>query len=302
MLGIHNLYWVVPLLCACAWLTNLVGLLGFWRADDLRQYQRDEATIVFVSDVGAAHHPFFIGLCCTTAGLYILTVLIERQLRHARRIPGSTRRRTTIYDIFSVIFAIIGGLGLIFLSIFDAFQHPTAHWLCTLVFILGTAISVLFQVLEVFELAKGHPSRRGVLLATAIIKSVIFIFAILVAITFAALYGTCRGNAPPSDARCNRITSAAAVCEWTVSFVLFFYFLTYIADFTQPRQEADVDTPYVEGRPFGRAGAAPDMSEAERAHGHYPSGSQTTLNEPVTTAQQQNAYKQQQKPAEGYAY
>lgn len=73
------------------------------------------------------------------------------------------------------------------------------------------------QVLEVFSLAKRHTEQRNYLYASAIIKTFIITLAIAIAITFAGLYGTCSGQANPGDARCDRITSAAAVCEWTVS-------------------------------------------------------------------------------------
>ncbi|KDN51337.1 hypothetical protein K437DRAFT_56073 [Tilletiaria anomala UBC 951] len=263
-----GLYWIVPLLCALAWLTNLVGLLGFWRADNFRAYKRGEADIVFVSDIGAAHHAFFIGLSCTTAGLYILTVLIERQLRHSRRIPGSVRRRTTVFDVASVIFAIIGSLGLIFLSIFDAFDYSTVHWSMTVIFVFFVAVSVLFQLLQVFELAHGHPSGRGVLLATAIIKAIILGFSIIVSIIFATLYGTCRGKALPGDTRCNRITSVAAICEWTVAFLLFFFFLTYVADFAHPKQESQIDEP--QARQSSMKEVENGNAASAVGHGHGP--------------------------------
>jgi Frag1/DRAM/Sfk1 family len=80
----------------------------------------------------------------------MLTVLIERHLRHKRRIPGSLHKRTTHYDIASVIFAIIGSLGLIFLSIFDAFNYSNVHWSMTVVFIIFVALSVIFQVSRSF--------------------------------------------------------------------------------------------------------------------------------------------------------
>lgn len=38
------------------------------------------------------------------------------------------RKNQTSLDIASVVFAVIGALGLIFLSIFDAFDYPNVHW------------------------------------------------------------------------------------------------------------------------------------------------------------------------------
>lgn len=108
--------------------SDIVGLLGLWSADGFPRYQSTEANIVFISDVGAAHHAFFIVISCLSAVFYMLTVLLERHLRHQRRIPGSTTVQQTNLDIASVVFAVIGALGLIFLSIFDAFDYPDVHW------------------------------------------------------------------------------------------------------------------------------------------------------------------------------
>lgn len=55
----------------------------------------------------------------------MLVVLLERHLRHQRRIPGSLRKRQTVLDILSLVFAIIGSLGLIILSVCDTFDYPT---------------------------------------------------------------------------------------------------------------------------------------------------------------------------------
>lgn len=218
----------------------------------------------------------------------MLTVLIERHLRHKRRIPGSMHKRTTHYDIVSVVFAIIGALALIFLSIFDAFDYSRVHWSMTLLFIVFVALSVIFQVLEVFSLAKRHPETRGYLFAAAVIKTVIVSLAIAIAIAFVVLYGICSGQAPDGDAYCDRIVSAAAVCEWTVAFLLVFYLASYILDLlpaakrarhglsedgemVEDRERAIAhgegykpDAPYTLG-PDGRP-AGPHMSQSTLAH------------------------------------
>ncbi len=235
-LGLHWFFWILPFLTFSTWVATLVTMLALWVRDGYSRYGRD-ANIVFISDVGAAHHVPFIGLCCTTAGLYILTVLLERQLRHARRIPGSLIRRTTNYDITSVVFAIIGALGLVFLSIFDTVDYPTVHWTMTLVFIVFVALSTIFQVLEVFSLAHRHPGRTPILWAAAVLKTIIVTLAIATAIAFAALYGTCGGDVP--NERCNRITSGAGALEWTVAFLLALFFLTYILDFIPAKRNAE---------------------------------------------------------------
>ncbi len=54
----------------------------------------------------------------------------------------------------------------------------------------------------------------------AIIKTIILTIAIAGAIAFAATYGACSGDAYPGNNRCDKVVSAAAVCEWAIAFLL----------------------------------------------------------------------------------
>lgn len=157
---------------------------------------------------------------------------------------------------------------------------------------VGVALSVLFQVLQVFSLAKSHPNRRGALLATAIVKAFILSLAIAIAIAFAALYGTCRGKAPDGDTRCNRITSAAAVCEWVVAFLLVFFLASYCWDLWPARKRAqqgltedgemveDRERAVQHGMAYKPDAPAAQVPGAHHAHNHTGMQSQTTLYNP----------------------
>ncbi|KAJ9478128.1 Protein SFK1 [Pseudozyma hubeiensis] len=229
-IGFFGLYYLLPIATFGCWVTAIVGLLVIWTVRDHdREYEPEEASIVFISDVGAQHKTFFVIFACCTAGFYILTTLAERQLRHSRRIPGSIRKKQTILDICSVICAVIGSVALILLSIFDAFNHSQVHWSMTLIFVVFVALSVLFQVLQVFSLSHDY-DRLATLKVIAIIKSIILSLAIAGAIAFIVCYGICRGDALPGNNRCDRIVSAAAVCEWAIAFLLAIFFLTYLVD------------------------------------------------------------------------
>lgn len=58
--------------------------------------------------------------------------------------------------------------------------------------------------------------------------------AVACAITFGATYAVCGGDATASKGRsaeeCNRVTSVAAAFEWSVAFILVFFFFTLVAD------------------------------------------------------------------------
>lgn len=148
----------------------------------------DEASVVFISDVGADHHKLFIGICASVAGLYILSLWAERWLRHVDRLPVEKRRREKVFDWLAIFWGTIGGLGLLFLGIFDAFDYSEVHWSMTVVFIVGVALSAIFQGAEIWSLHKDHPDRRH-LLRSSIYKLVIITLAILLAIAFAVCYG-----------------------------------------------------------------------------------------------------------------
>ncbi len=112
----------------------------------------------------------------------------------------------------------------------DAFNHSTVHWIGTLIFVVGVAISAIFQTAEIFALKKDHPDRNH-LKRNAIAKLIVVFFAIAGAIVFGATYAlsnsTSKGcNATPLTPYCNRMTNISGGAEWSVAFVLFFYFLT----------------------------------------------------------------------------
>ncbi|SPO23313.1 uncharacterized protein UTRI_01991 [Ustilago trichophora] len=267
-IGIHGIYYLFPILTFASWTTAIVGLLALWAHDRFVQYEPEEASVVFISDVGATHKTFFIIFCCLTAAFYILTTFAERHLRHKRKIPGSVRKKQTILDICSVICAIIGSAALILLSIFDAFNHSNVHWSMTLIFVVFVALSVLFQVLQVFSLSHDH-DRLTTLKVIAIIKAIILSLAIAGAIAFIICYGICRGDAYPGNNRCDKIISAAAVCEWAIAFLLDIYFLTYLVDLWPAHRRAQKglseDGTMVENKQLAREQGVADRPTAPYA-------------------------------------
>ncbi|WVR05624.1 hypothetical protein IAU60_002646 [Kwoniella sp. DSM 27419] len=226
-------YVLLPIIAALVWLGGILALLALWVHAGKPRYQPDEASVVFISDVGAANHTLFICICACTAGFYIASLFAERWLRHVDRLPTDLRKREKVYDWLAIFFCIIGSAGLVLLGIFDAFAHSTIHWIMTLVFIVGVALSAIFQSAEVWSLHKDHPDRRS-LKRNSVIKLVVVIVAIICAICFGVTYAVCSGNGVATKGRsastCNKVTSAAGAFEWAVAFILTFYFLTIAAD------------------------------------------------------------------------
>lgn len=113
-----------------------------------------------------------------------------------------------------------------------------------LVFVIGVALSGIFQSAEIvcppqdpadiqWSLHKDHPDRRS-LFRNSIYKLVVVLLAVLGAIAFGVTYALCGGDVIAtsrySAAQCENITSACAALEWTIAFLLTFYFATLVAD------------------------------------------------------------------------
>ncbi|SCV69554.1 BQ2448_2574 [Microbotryum intermedium] len=264
-----------------------LGLLLWWVIDDnMRQYMIDEATVVFISDVGAAHKGLFVPGCALTFVFFSATLLTERWLRHVRRIPGALNKKETVYGILCCVFGVIvpkeaeqpaGDYG----RIFDAFNHSTAHGTLTLVCVVCIALSAVFQTLEVMRLRSDH-SDRNHLRRNAIIKLVIVSVAVAGAIGFGVTYGICSGasNGVAPRTRCNVIQSTAASLEWFIAFLFFLYICTFILDLWPAHK--------TEGRKFH-----PGLIEADKAnvlHEHKDGrpGAAGGLDSPVRPASEDN--------------
>ncbi|KAH8084770.1 Frag1/DRAM/Sfk1 family-domain-containing protein [Filobasidium floriforme] len=220
-------YVLLPIISSLVWLGGLLALIGLWTSQGKPKYRGDEASVVFVSDVGAANHTLFICITVLTAVFYVLSLWAERWLRHMDRLPEDVRKRERVLDWLAIFFGTIGGIALIMLGVFDTFDYSTVHWSMTVIFIVGVAISAIFQSAEIFALKKDHPDRQH-LRRSAFIKVFVATTAIAAAITFAGLYGACKGDA--DTPRCNNITSGAAGVEWGLAFWLTFYILSLVLD------------------------------------------------------------------------
>lgn len=127
-----------------------------------------DGNVPYISDIGAdILKPLFIVGCCFTGVGFVLSLTVERILRHNGRyvvlfratypktysglfrLVPNMRRREKVFSILAIISAIVGGAGLILLSIFDTKRHTTLHRLFLLIFMLGVAFSALFTIVEV---------------------------------------------------------------------------------------------------------------------------------------------------------
>ncbi|GAA5914919.1 hypothetical protein JCM6882_008109 [Rhodosporidiobolus microsporus] len=256
----HGHYWIFPLISFIVWTGTLLGLLLWWAvADDAERYRLGQATIVYVSNIGAEHQALFIAGTAVTSLFYALALASERWLRHLRRIPGALRRRDRNADIVSVVFGFLGAIALVVLACFNAVAFPNVHWSFTAIFVVCIAISALAQTLELHWLRQDHVDRKH-LKRNAIIKWLIVGCAVAGAIAFAATYGTCASSPDdvPLRGRCDTIKSVAAVLEWFIAFLYDAYLLSLVFDLWPAQKTA--------GHKFEERLIAEDRNNTLHAH------------------------------------
>jgi len=184
---------------------------------------------------------------------YSLTLVGERVLRHAGSLPGMALaddgdeegeaggrgKRSGIWSwdlgMAGLVFGIIGGIGLLILSILDINTNQYGHWAGLLIFVLGAVVSASCQTAMVARLRKNNPEVAH-LKRTKFLKISIILFTLALSICFVALMaiGKCSRADTEFEAptpKCNALRSSAAVCEWVASLFFDFYLMTFILDY-----------------------------------------------------------------------
>lgn len=213
-------YWVWPVFSAFVWLAMLITMLAVWSVEGYPKYSSMDATqdIAYISDIGAQGlRPLFIAMSAVTVVSFDVVFIAERWLRHTGRLTPNTSIWQKVYSICSVIAAIGGAAGLILLSIFDTVHHPKLHNGFLVLFIGGYIISAIFVCWE-YQRLGIHYRQHSILRISFWIKLAFILLEVVLAIAFGVL-----GN--------QKKWNAAAVMEWIISFIFFFYVLSYFIDF-----------------------------------------------------------------------
>ncbi|KAF8478863.1 Frag1/DRAM/Sfk1, partial [Gautieria morchelliformis] len=127
-----------------------------------------------------------------------------------------------VFAWLAICGTLLGGMGLILLSIFDTKRHHKLHRVFLLIFVLGVALSAIFSVLE-FRWLNKHYTYFPRLQCSYITKTIIVLILIILAIAFGVTLGT-RNN-------------AAAVLEWIIAFGFTFFLLTFVYDLRLVRSQ-----------------------------------------------------------------
>ena len=152
MFGIS--YWIVPIFSGFVWLGMLLGMLLWWSVKEGSPHitpmaanqhiasvpQEISNCLIltihrYISDIGAHQlQPLFIAAGTTTVVTFTFTFIAERWLRHRGRLVRNDSRAQKILSVFSIIFAVIGMIGLIILTCLNDVHHHTAHDTCLVIF------------------------------------------------------------------------------------------------------------------------------------------------------------------------
>lgn len=94
----------------------------------LKNFTRGQR-VPYISDIGATSwgYPLFIAGSATAISVFTLTFVAERWLRHKGRLAKNYYASEKVLSVLATLFALIGSLGLILLTIFDTVRYPRVH-------------------------------------------------------------------------------------------------------------------------------------------------------------------------------
>jgi hypothetical protein len=224
---------ILPVVSALVWLGMLLGMLLWWAVDQhsrplpsmLDDDDDRSQTIAYISDVGAFQlKPLFISMSAVMVVTLNASFLAERYLRHNGRLAANTSTTQKVLSILSIVFAMIGGAGIILLSIFDTYRHNTLHNIFLLFFIAGYVISAIFVCAE-YQRLGIHYRQHRILRISFWVKLFFILVEVVLAIAFVSCSWT--GHYNP-----------AAIFEWIVAFIFTLYVLSFALDLLPAVQTA----------------------------------------------------------------
>lgn len=178
--------------------------------------------IVYISDIGATSwgKPIFIATSAVMVVTFNLVFIIERWQRHKRQLAPNYRRSEKIMSAGAIFWSIIGGAGLILLTIFDTADYQKVHDSLLGVFIAGYVISAICVCIEYALLGlvvrrhqhqMGLESHKGhrLLLTSFTIKLCFIVVELALAIAFGVTEYTGKYN-------------QSAILEWIVALLYIF--------------------------------------------------------------------------------
>ncbi|KAF2440921.1 hypothetical protein P171DRAFT_85558 [Karstenula rhodostoma CBS 690.94] len=208
-------YWAVPIFSSLVWLAMLIAMLTTWSVQGSPYYPSMDPNqrIAYISGL----KPLFIAMSAITVVSLDLAFILERWLRHTGKLAPNTSIYQKIYSVCSIIASIAGAAGLILLSVFDTLRHPRMHDGFLVLFLAGYIVSAIFICWE-YQRLGIHFREHSILRYSFWIK----LTFILVELALAIAFGVTQKK---------ELYDTAAVLEWTIAFIFFFYVISFFIDF-----------------------------------------------------------------------
>jgi Frag1/DRAM/Sfk1 family len=185
----------------------------------------DGQTIAFISDLGAFNlKPLFIAGSFLTIILYLATLVADRALRH-RRIPSHSSCGEMTLSVIAFVGAVLGGAGLVLLSIFDNFRFTATHDKLVGLFIAGNLISAVALVLEYLLVVRRRSlpaTDQAMAKKSFLMKLIYLVLEIVATIAFVAAQ-TVEKN-----------INLAAVLEYVNALLFAWFIFSFIMDLRSP--------------------------------------------------------------------
>lgn len=214
-------YYLIPIVALVVWWGQLIALLVAWYVQGSPTYNSGKhQNPVYISDIGATNlQPLFIACTGFQLIFFLGTLIMEFVLRKKRKLQPYVSKKQTIFAIISIICAVIGQLGILFVSIFKTTRFHTVHLSFVGVFIFFIFWACFFNFLNSFifgnypqrlcpnheKVVFGNHRWANLYMVSFFIK----LLWLMAALSFAVVFGYYMKHG-------NRSLSASF--EWTIAF------------------------------------------------------------------------------------
>ncbi|KAK6203458.1 Frag1/DRAM/Sfk1 [Scheffersomyces amazonensis] len=217
-------YYLVPIICLIVWWGMLIALLVAWSIQGHPIYAfmgPEHQDPVYISDIGATNlQPLFISCAGFQAIFFVGTLALDLYLREKHKLQPFIKSRQHKLAIISIICAVIGQLGILFVSIFNTKNFKYVHLSMVAIFIAFSFFACFFNFFNSFTFGNnpqllspyhkedvifGYKKWHNLYMVSFWMKA----FWLVAAFFFAVLFGAFMKSGHDST---------SAIFEWLISF------------------------------------------------------------------------------------
>ncbi|KAI6707940.1 FK506 suppressor Sfk1 [Diplocarpon mali] len=182
-------------------------------------------SIAYISDIGAGRlKPLFVTCAALTTVSFNASTMAETWLRHWVGLEHNFTQAEKRLSIVSILFGILGGQALLYLSIFDTQDYPRVHNACLFTFMGAFVASAICNCWEHGSLASRGQEYHA-FRDTFHMKLAFILLELGLATAFMATWST-------------QYYNAAAVMEWNLATVFGIHLFTYAIDLFPARHNS----------------------------------------------------------------